>query len=248
MKRLENRVIIEYLIRSESPVYIREKTDDRDVGLVRDDDMNHIIPGTTIKGFLRWEMESLLKSAGIYVCKESKRCHSKPCLLCSIFGNKSIPSRIRVENACSDTKRSIKKTGSLIERNRRRTVSSYEIELAPPGIQYSGRIILENTELKGVRYASLGAILFMMDYVNATKAAIGGGKTRGMGICKFTPMKITEYTPEDYIHNRSGRILYIGDDNESQEKIFSEAMKEYIDGWRGILKGSIKSDIGENDE
>jgi len=164
---------------------------------VTDNNGNLIIPGSTIKGLLRWEAAALCDYLGIYTCdgrmgEEYHLCgihDDKLCPLCAIFGSVRHQSAFhfssaeptgesklsrRAFNAINPETGAVKDTGLFFYDMARGGSFNGSIEqfysLPEPILKDGNGIQLLETLLK----TSLGMV-----------RAIGRGKSRGHGACKF---------------------------------------------------------------
>jgi len=250
--KLESRVLIEYTIETLSDLHIgaRESTDPTSIDnpVLKDPSGRPIIPGSSIKGVFRSEIERLLKS---FFDDEPIKCHN---LAVELFGGdkkevsegdknnesdrndgnemkKSYASSIKIHDAVAETTKTRIRDGVSIDRRTRKAEEGrkYDIEVVPKGTMFKGTIIIENPKLGDQEYAKLGAFLATVRFFNATNRSLGGGTSRGYGEVKFSITDMREYKPDDYIDgNIDGKPLELERENE-----FIEDWKKYIKSVHG---------------
>ncbi|MEM7554858.1 MAG: RAMP superfamily CRISPR-associated protein [Cyanobacteria bacterium P01_A01_bin.84] len=177
-----------------------------------------LIPASQIKGRLRHECEKLARGLGWAICqspaaenmcpqrKESKQDFTKNnhpehkfhCLICQIFGNPALPSRIIFDDLlCEESPKNLKEVirpGVTI--NRRRRIAEAE------KLYY-----LETTPTNAEELKFSGQIHFLPDCPDYTKAlilaalkhiqALGGSKSAGLGWLRWEidkDLKVKEET------------------------------------------------------
>jgi len=136
------------------------------------------IPATSIKGVLRAQAESVLRSLGEAVC-ESPQPHKlcNDCIICKIFGSPKLRSPLvfsdaKIEEGIVDTK-----VGVGINRRRKTSQENflYTIETAQAA-EFSTTAEGRFADEKDVKDAI--AVLLL---ASSTQFAIGGNKSRGLG-------------------------------------------------------------------
>ncbi|MFQ6119663.1 MAG: RAMP superfamily CRISPR-associated protein, partial [Methanosarcinales archaeon] len=153
-EKLENRAIIEYSIKTKSALHIGGhqviSPADVDNPIIKDSDETPIVPGSSLKGVLRSEMERLLKGLDIRVCNSNnakEMCPAdKECPVCILFGGKELAASLRIRDATANSKRTIIRDGVAIDRKTRKAVDGgkYDVEAVPKGTEFKGSIIIEN--------------------------------------------------------------------------------------------------------
>jgi len=176
-----------------------------DKPIVRRADGKLLIPGSQLKGRWRHECEKLARGLGWPICESPKAenmcpqrasLHSEEeqefhrpdyqqqderhhCLICQIFGNPSLPSRIEVEDLVCPEKGlpEVIRPGVTINRRRQTAEDSklYFLETSPPAIalQFTGKVHLY-PGLPPQAKLLLKASLFHIH-------ALGGSKSAGLG-------------------------------------------------------------------
>ncbi|MGQ9586532.1 MAG: RAMP superfamily CRISPR-associated protein [Anaerolineae bacterium] len=165
-----------------------------DRALARSAEGGWVIPATTVKGFLRENGETFLRTWGHAVCtgpEPGNMCDGQsPCLVCRIFGNPCHPSPLRFNDAVlitPETGTAIH-SGVAISRHRR---AAYPQRL----------FFLETTETTPSRWhascegdfrdaGTAKAAAALVALAARWGTAIGGGKSRGLGWIKQVQVKI----------------------------------------------------------
>jgi len=244
--KLESRILISYAVVTLSDLHIgaRETTDPTAVDnpVLKDSAGRPIIPGSSIKGVFRSEIERLLNS----IFTDSKKCKN---LALELFGGeekelsenknekkvKSYASSIKIRDAVAETTRTRIRDGVRIDRATRKAAEGgkFDIEVVPKGTTFNGTIIIENPSLGDHQYAKLGAFLATVDFFNATSRSLGGGTSRGYGEVEFKVKEIREFTKEDYISgNTQGKPINLGEKGG-----FIDQWKKYIESNNGGASG-----------
>lgn len=141
-----------------------------------------IIPATTIKGWLRENMERLLRSMGLNSCDASQPSEvCGKCLVCEIFGHPRQRSPIRFKDGIIVNPITSIRTSVSLSRFRK---TSFEKRLFTAEIAWPSEVIItgdgfftEESEAKLVAHLLYMAAKFGF--------AIGGAKSRGLGWLKF---------------------------------------------------------------
>jgi len=170
------------------------------------------IPGSSIKGALRSEIERIVTSLGIRVCIYEKHARNiapdyecsleAPCISCDIFGSKEIASKIIIRDALpiKETKpQSTIRPGISLERDTKKVSQGpFLIEYVPPGTEFRLEIVFENPEdwMLGLLFTGLESI-----------HSIGGQLSRGMGKVKINIEKIEEWTAQSIIQQKPAKTL-----------------------------------------
>jgi CRISPR/Cas system CSM-associated protein Csm3 (group 7 of RAMP superfamily) len=182
--------------------------------VVRDSGEVPFIPGSTVKGRLRFFAERLLLSGAVpaplrFHGQDRPHCKSLSgaCTLCRLFGNPSIPALVRVgEATLGEPWRSPVK--ALIDANRnpvvrpdveirpgialsrqRRTVLPDHLffdEAVPAGVRFEGTLVLDGTVLETERIFLVG-VGTLVDALGARKAAGRGALDGGVCIQETAP-------------------------------------------------------------
>lgn len=208
---LESRLIVECEIRTLSDLHIggheSSAPGDVDMAVIRDSGGYPIVPGSSLKGVLRSEMERLLKGLGREACTPDDLCpKGEECTVCHLFGGKELAASIRVRDAITDSKKTLSRDGVRIDRRTRKVagVAKYTIEVVPKGTVFRGVITIENPKIDEFEYAKLGALLGTIRFFNATARSLGGGVSRGFGEVLVVPTKVMEITAKNYLEGEYG--------------------------------------------
>lgn len=262
-ERLEKRIIIEYKVITISDLHVggHESTAPAAVDnpVIKDSRGYPIIPGSSLKGVLRSEMERLLRGLDIKACKPDSKpypeglCKSgKECTVCLLFGGREYAGSIRIRDATATTQRTTLRDGVSIDRKSRKAAKGryYDIEVVPSGVEFNGEIVIENPKLvatnpesKEFEYAKLGAFLSLVRFFNVTGRSLGGAVSRGFGEVMLVPTRIREITAEDYmtgnyIGNEKYCLVGVTDELITQLRkgeLPIEGIEEYIGDWQGYL-------------
>lgn len=139
------------------------------------------IPGTTVKGVLRNNIEMLIKKDIPNIKCTGKENGDAPCdcPMCTLFGKAGFqPSRVIVDNFYADNTISEVRTNNAISRHTKKTLDgalvSYETVSAVKHLSFDGNITVYYTEdtKKYEQYVLAG--LSLID-------SIGSSKSRGLG-------------------------------------------------------------------
>lgn len=257
---LESRIVMDYEVMVRSDLHIgghgESAPGELDMGVLKDAEEKPIIPGSSLKGVLRSEMEKLLKGLWKKTCTpdNDNLCPAgKECTVCLLFGGREYAGSIRIRDAVTDTRKTLVRDGVKIERSSRKAARGafYQLEVVPRGMVFKGRITIENPKLKiegeekEYDYAKLGALLGTIRFFNATSKSLGGGISRGFGEVLVVPKEIREVTADDYLKgNYKGKEIAKLDDIENLEERLEEGelpmspfdkMNEFIEDWKGYV-------------
>ncbi|NCJ08675.1 CRISPR-associated protein Csm3 [Synechococcales cyanobacterium C] len=207
-----------------------------DKPILRAVDGRLLIPGSHLKGRLRHECEKLARGLGWPICDSpvaetmcpqigtSQAAFQRPdyaigstfidghpqyhCLICQLFGNPALPSRLVVEDLVCDLEAEslpeVLLPGVTLNRRRRTAEDQrlYFLETSPVNAQlpFTGRIYLEaNCPV----YAK-ALILAALHHIHA----LGGSKSAGLG---WLTWQVTEPTPDETAWNRLATVLSVGE-------------------------------------
>lgn len=182
-----------------------------DKPILRRADKSLVIPGSQVKGRLRHQCERLARSLGWPICEspraetmcpqrssgvdtsafqradyavvqEDDRHH---CLICQIFGNPALPSRVIFEDLiCAENMKDVREVlrpGVTLNRRRRTAEDDrlYFLETTPvrAGLRFVGQIRILESAPEQTRPLLIAA-LFLVD-------ALGGSKSAGLGWLKW---------------------------------------------------------------
>lgn len=253
---LESRILMDYEVIVKSDLHVgghRESAPgEMEMGVLKGADGNPVIPGSSLKGVLRSEMEKLLKGLGKHTCTPDKLCDpqkgEKECTVCLLFGGKEYAGSIRVRDAITDSRKTLVRDCVRIHRVSRKAAEGafYPLEVVPRGTTFRGRITIENPKLEEYNYAKLGALLGTIRFFNATSKSLGGGVSRGFGEVLVVPKEIREVTAGDYLNgNYKGKEIAKLDDVKDLEEQLEEGklpmtstlveVEKFIEDWKGYV-------------
>jgi len=205
-EKLDRRIIVSYSVETLSDLRIggHQSTAPGEVDnmVIRDGRGFPVIPGSSLKGVLRSEMERLLSSLGLKTCNVHET-HGGcgECTVCYLFGGGRLGGSIRIRDARADTKKTLIRDGVGIDRKTRKAMDGkkYDIEVVPVGVRFEGKVVIENPGLGDGDYTKLDAFLTTVRFFNETVGAMGGATTRGFGEVRINIHEIREVTAEDYL-------------------------------------------------
>lgn len=243
-ERLDNRAIISYEIITKSDLHIGGhisiKPEEVDNPFIKDMDGFPVIPGSSLKGVLRTEMERLLrglKLPNISVCDVLGVDHGgcNACPVCYLFGGSDLASSIRVKDATTEQKKTMIRDGVAIDRKKRKAkgTAKYDIEVVPRGTVFNGKFTIENTDLDTHTHAKLGALLSLIDFFNSCDGSIGHASSRGFGEIQLKFKSINLITSKNYIEGN-----YKGTQYDLDTPDYNTLKKCAIGSWsKYILSG-----------
>lgn len=240
---IKNTTIIEYKIEVESSSFLHIgnglprihgytpkdenaalKLEDYALDFIRDPDGKPVIPGASLKGYLRNNYETLVKGTCFWGFKfpdKPTQCDSrerKLCPACDLFGVNEIMSRIIVSDAkvedFSNQMEQVKTipqlTGPRPEKYEEGYKKAYKnikynpqhgnlknpVWVVKPGTIFSGTIQIINPI--GTETAQVINVAF--NYLGKGQAVLGYGKNIGFGRCKLIYLKIIE-RPDPFSQN-----------------------------------------------
>jgi len=212
-ERLEKRVIIKYKVKTLSDMSIGAHDStvpgQLDRYVIKNSSGYPLIPGSSLKGVLRSEMERFLNSS----IKDEQKVQD---LVAYLFGGvinserkESYASSIRFRDAVANSQRTVVRDGVGIDRKTRKVADgrNYEFEAVPEGTLFEGMVIIENPRIEQHKNAKTGAFLSTVQFFNHTGGAIGGGTSRGLGQVEIIIKEIREYTPENYLNGTDGTVV-----------------------------------------
>ena len=249
----ENRAVISWEIVTKSDLHIgghgSSGPADVDLPVLRNSEDYPIIPGSSIKGVLRTELERLLRGIGIDVCTVPDVCYSSgwlkkqteeknepfdPCLVCQIFGSGGNSSPVRIRDATADKKVTVIRDGVAIDRKTRkaRQGSKYDLEAVPKGTSFSGCVTLENCTLYKKENARIGGLLSLVEFFNSCSGTMGHAVSRGYGEVEVNIREIRIISAKDYLSGNYSGTLYTG--GTSKFDVFASQASA---AWRACLPG-----------
>jgi CRISPR-associated protein Csm3 len=244
--KLESRLIIDYEVRVKSDLHIggHESTAPGEIDnpVIKDGNDFPMIPGSSLKGVLRTEMERLLRGANKKACTPNNLCEPKDeCTVCLLFGGQEYAGSIRIRDAITDSPKTVVRDGVMIDRGKRKAAEGryYTSEVVPKGTVFNGQIMIENPRLDECKYAKLGALLGTCRFFNATCRSLGGAVSRGFGEVIIVPKIVREVTPSDYLNgNYKGNVISTLTSEEGLEEgeLVMDKVDQFIDDWKNYLK------------
>lgn len=244
-EKLENRAILEYTITTKSDLHVGGHSTiepaEVDNPVIKNSDGYPIIPGSTLKGILRTETERLLRGLGVEVCDifdRSNRGGCNKCSACKLFGGKDLASSIRIKDSTASQKKTFIRDSVAIDRQKRkaRDGGKFDLEVVPKGTTFSGKLIIENTELKGYEYSKLGAMLSLVDFFNSCSGSIGHATSRGFGEAEIDVERFNVISAEDYFNGK-----YKGTSYHKGEPEYENLKQKAISDWANYVN-THKSD------
>jgi len=246
--KLEDRIIVQYKVTTKSDLHIGGHTtiepSEVDNPVIKNIEGCPIIPGSSLKGVLRTEMERLLRGLGLDdVCTPDKLCNTKKnenkeCPICLVFGGAEMAASIRIKDSTADYKKTLIRDGVAIDRQNRkaRKGGKYDIEVVPKSTVFTGTLNIENSGLTEFKHEKLGALLSLIDFFNSCSGSIGHAISRGFGEVKIDIEKINVITAQNYLDGTYDGIEYLQGSPEYAElksgavADWSEYIKDYMSG------------------
>lgn len=249
----ENRAVISWDIVTKSDLHIgghgSSGPADIDLPVLRNNDDYPVIPGSSVKGVLRTELERLLRGCSVEVCTIPDVCYSSrwlkthpersdkpldPCLVCQIFGSGGNSSPARIRDATANRKLTVIRDGVAIERKARKAKpgSKYDLEAVPKGTVFSGDVTVENCTLYRQEYARLGGLLSLVEFFNACAGTMGHGVSRGYGEVEVRIKDISVISADDYLNGNYSGTLFV-----SGTPQFDAFVSQAFAAWRTCVVG-----------
>ncbi|MGQ9680338.1 MAG: type III CRISPR-associated RAMP protein Csx7 [Candidatus Bathyarchaeia archaeon] len=217
-EKLEKRIILSGILEAVTPIHIGSSKTEFDIEEV---DMPVLvapsgepyIPGSSLKGKTRTEVERIARTKGQYVCTPpnvrdmcgSIKSINNLCIACRLFGTAgsiSVGSKVKFRDAypIEKVESLIERTGIAIDRSTGTVSKSalYTIQAVPAGTKFSLEIVAENLDEEELRMLT-AALASVED------SAIGGASSRGFGKIKMKFTRLQERTAG----------FYLGDEKES---------------------------------
>lgn len=216
-------------------------TEDYALDFIRDPDGKPVIPGASLKGYIRNNFETLVKGSCFWGFKfpdQPAQCDSrerKLCPACDLFGINEIMSRIiisdaKIENFSNQQEQIIiipqltspklyeegyKKAYKNITFDAKHDTPRNPIWVVKPGVVFSGNIhILNSTEIETAQVINAA-----FNYLGKGLAVLGYGKNIGLGRCKLVYLKVIEKTDP---FNSSPDFKEYNRDQINSAEIFTE--------------------------
>lgn len=219
-ERLEKRQIFEGEIVALTPLHVGSGKPEVEIGAVdmpvlRNSAGTPYIPGSSIKGKVRSELERIARKLDMPVCNppDTKRMcgTTNPrdlCVACRIFGTAgeklSVASKVKFRDSISVGKIETTevRSGIAIDRSTGsvRPRGLFSIEAVPTGSRFRFEMVTEN--LTDEEFAFLLAAL-----KSVQDSALGGSSTRGFGKIRIDLQKVSERTPEFYLGKAEEKVL-----------------------------------------
>jgi CRISPR-associated protein Csm3 len=250
-EKLESRVMIQYTIKTISDLHIgghgSTAPAEVDSPVLKNEKDYPIIPGSSLKGVLRTEMERLIKGLQIDACTVPDVCKSKKkgiivrenldaCPVCMLFGGAELAGSVRIKDASANSKKTIIRDGVAIERKTRKAKggAKYDLEAVPQGTEFYGDVVIENPDISENVNAKLGAFLSLVEFFNSCSGGIGHATSRGFGQVSIGIDTVKLITAKDYLSGNYDGTVY-----SSGKAEFEKLKEQSIVSWSVYLK-SIK--------
>ncbi|HDJ89260.1 MAG TPA: hypothetical protein ENG40_01025 [Thermoprotei archaeon] len=236
LAKVNERYIIEYSIKTITPLHIGsgERIDipKIDLPILRLSDGTIFIPGSSIKGVVRSELEEITSGLGFKICIENRgwdpvySCsEEKHCISCALFGSTEMSSRVFFRDAyVSQDKGVFIKPGIAINRESKTTRkgSLFTSEYVNPGTIFKSEIVFLNPEP-----GMLGLLFLTLKSVKS----IGGHVSRGAGKIEINIEKIVVETPQTIVGLKSP-VVYTGEELKKFIEKCEEEFRIRIDDMR----------------
>jgi CRISPR-associated RAMP protein (TIGR02581 family) len=218
-----------------------------DLPVVRDAIGLPYIPGSSFKGAVRSAIESLVRgvsrkpSAACNPISQDEWCLKSPegltdeqveektCLVCSVFGSPWLASKVNIRDILVDKETWFDqyevRNGVAIERDTETAADKklYDFEVVPAGTRFSCEIIMEN----GSAW-ELGLLMIGLRPFELGEAALGGARSRGLGVVKI------EWNSRTQIG--SGDLLsYLAGDSKPSS-VDDDKIKDWVRSFRAKLE------------
>jgi len=221
-EKLEKRLILEGAIEAVTPLHIgagssEMEIEEVDMPILRTPDGVPYIPGSSLKGKLRSELEKLAKAMGLEVnemCGASKGSPEELCISCRVFGTAgrrlSVASKVKLRDAypLEPVEAMLERQGTAINRSTGAVsrTALYKTEAVPAGTRFGFELVAENLGENELRY--LKAALKSLE-----DSALGGSSSRGFGKIRFGLESLKMRGPEYYLGEEPDKVL-VGDELE----------------------------------
>jgi CRISPR-associated RAMP protein (TIGR02581 family) len=221
----KNKYFLDINIISQTPIHIGASQEglsplEVDNTVLKDSKGNAVIPGSSLKGVFRSNLEQILRGKeGIKVCdetdgnpcidsKERKNYDNESewfsyieeniCEVCNLFGSNSFSSRVFFSDAVADKSKQNLENRDGVKIRRDSEVAAgkakYDYEIVSIGTVFKTELLMENVEDYQVGY-----ILLLIDMINNGLIRFGGKKSAGLGKLKFD-FKIKSITNDDILN------------------------------------------------
>lgn len=234
---LESRAIIKYHITTKSDLHIGGHGSTAegavDSPALKNSDGKPVIPGSSLKGVLRTDLERLLKGLKINdICTVPVVCgkpgtlnENKICPVCELFGGMNLAGSVRIHDAVATGKNTAIREHVAIDRKTRKAKdgAKFDLEAVVKGTKFEGDLVIENLDLGTCPQAKLGGFLSLVEFFNTCSGKIGGAGSRGYGQIEITIDEIRIVKAQDYLDG-----IYKG--------VVVTDRKAAIDNWQKYLK------------
>jgi CRISPR-associated RAMP protein (TIGR02581 family) len=262
--RFNNRITLSGSLTTEGPLRIgagrATELTGADLPVVRDSFHRPYIPGSSFKGALRSFIESLVRGV-----RDSKEAACNPvggkddwclpqvedlsddlverklCLVCRVFGSPWWASKVSIRDMPVDESlwfgQFEQRNGVAIDRETETAADKklYDFEVAPAGTIFKCEIVVENAD-----DWELGLLMLGLRPFERGEAALGGARSRGLGVVKLALPSRTQ------IKGGEGLLDYLADE-KSVISITDEVVKDWIKAFRRKLSELPAAQEGRTD-
>lgn len=208
-----------------------------DLPVMKFPDGRPYIPGSSLKGAIRSELDRLARGLGFSLCIRNEPRYScappQLCVSCILFGSTEVASKITFRDAVITQDVSpILRVGTAITRDSKKVVegSLFEVEYLPPNSEFDLEMVFENPEPW-----MIGLLIMCIESLQA----IGGQVSRGAGKVEFKLENISIYTPKSIVEQKPDKTL---EKVELKEEI--KKFKQEFENRLEELKNNLKPAIG----
>jgi len=239
---LKERWILKGTIRTLTSLHVGRGRGEKEAGepdlpVLRFPDGKPYIPGSSLKGAIRSELDRLTKGLGFSLCIKNEPRYScappKLCVSCILFGSTEVASRVIFRDAVITQDVSpILRVGTAITRDSKKVVegSLFETEYLPPNSEFDLEMVFENPEPW-----MIGLLAMCIESLQA----IGGQVSRGAGKVEFKLESISIYTPKSIVKQKPDKTLAKAEIDEIIKKF-----KQEFEAKLEELKSNLKPAIG----
>jgi len=171
------------------------------------------IPGSSLKGVMRSEIERVFRSIGEEVCEIPNVHDGKDgndyCAVCGIFGGMGLSAHVRVNDAfpLKENVTISLKPGVAINRTLGTAQSGalYNMEIVHPSQLFNFKMIIDNIPIVDAQDGDKRsqALHFILQKMLSGNFAIGKKTSSGLGDITLEDLKLTETTPDPETFTRS---------------------------------------------
>jgi CRISPR-associated RAMP protein (TIGR02581 family) len=220
-EKLEKRLILQGIIEAVTPLHIGSgssemEIEEVDMPVLRAPDGEPYIPGSSLKGKLRSEVERLAKAKNMDVCSPPNirdMCGSTKnnlvdlCIGCRLFGTAgriSVASKVKLRDAYTveTVEAMLERQGTAIDRSTG-TVSRtalYKVEAVPAGTRFGFELVAENLEDDELKYLKAGL-------KSLEDSALGGSTSRGFGKIRLLFERASTRGPGYYLGEEPEEVI-----------------------------------------